>query len=245
MFGESESKLEPEWQSDFDLWKRNPNPYHAGRLLKQVDPVIDKAIKTHVGQSNPIIRSRARRLALQSFDSYDPSKAKLGTHLMSQLQGLKRISRQQQQILHVPERVALGQAQLKTVSDELLDELGREPSVAELADRSGMSLRQIAKLRKYRQPVASGVFAPLSEMDDARFDPAVQQPESDTWLEFVYDDLDPTGQKILEWTLGLHGAPQLSNQEIAKKLRLTPGAISQRKAHIQSLMDEQQELAGG
>jgi DNA-binding NarL/FixJ family response regulator len=47
----------------------------------------------------------------------------------------------------------------------------------------------------------------------------------------------------MEHTLGLHGKKVLSNQEIARKLRLTPGAVSQRKATIQQLLNQEQELS--
>jgi DNA-directed RNA polymerase specialized sigma subunit len=56
-------------------------------------------------------------------------------------------------------------------------------------------------------------------------------------VEAVYGDLDGMGQQIMEWTLGLHGSPMLSNQEIAQKLKLSASAVSQRKAVIQKRLD--------
>jgi DNA-binding NarL/FixJ family response regulator len=47
---------------------------------------------------------------------------------------------------------------------------------------------------------------------------------------------------ILEHALGLHGKPVLQNQQIAKKLRLSPGAVSQRKAKIQAKLNLQDDL---
>ena len=55
----------------------------------------------------------------------------------------------------------------------------------------------------------------------------------------VYYDLDDTNQSIMEYTLGLHGAPVLENREIANRLGITAGAVSQRKAKIQAMLDEQ------
>jgi len=55
--------------------------------------------------------------------------------------------------------------------------------------------------------------------------------------------MDATNQKIMEWTFGLYGSPQLSNQAIAQRLKLSPGAISQRKANIQRILDQEQDLS--
>jgi len=46
----------------------------------------------------------------------------------------------------------------------------------------------------------------------------------------------------MEHTLGMHGKRVLSNQDVARKLKLSPGAISQRKARIQSKMDLAEDL---
>jgi hypothetical protein len=80
-------------------------------------------------------------------------------------------------------------------------------------------------------------------MGEGGFSPGVNRPESEAWIQFVYDDLSPTDQKIMEWTLGLHGQPTMSNQDIAQKLKRTPGAISQRKKMIQDLLNQERELS--
>jgi DNA-directed RNA polymerase specialized sigma subunit len=236
---EPESRLEPEFEAPFQAWKRRPNPHTASTLLKSVQPVIDKAIAAHVGQSSPLLRSRGRQIALKALGTYDPYQSKLQTHLISQLQGLKRVNRQQTQVIHVPERVALEQGHMAEMENELRDELGRDPTTAELSDRSGMSLKRIAKLRQFQQPMAEGFFSQHAHGDDEPNLPAVQgEANPNLWAEMVYDDLDPTNQSILEHSLGLHGRPVLSNMDIAKKLQLTPGAISQRRAVIQRRLDQ-------
>lgn len=241
-FLDSPDKLESKYKDPFDQWKQGATPTTTGNLLRAVQGDIDKGIQAHVGgQVSPMLRSRARRLAIRAFDGYDPTQAKLGTHLVNQMQGLKRISRQQNQILKVPERVSLDQQRVRLSKQEFLDQHGREPSMVELADYTGLSLRRLGHIRRFRPAVAEGTLNSLttSEGGEASFLPAIDDPNrSDPWVELVYSDLDAVNQKILEWTLGLHGEPTYSNQEIARKLRVSPGAISQRKQHIQSLLDE-------
>ena len=101
-----DDKLEPKYADAFALWQRNPTPTSTGTLLRLVQPDIDRGIFAHVGQSDPILRSKAKRMALRAIQSYDPSKAKLSTHIINQLQGLKRVARQQTQILPIPERLS-------------------------------------------------------------------------------------------------------------------------------------------
>ena len=234
-------KLESKYSAPYDLWKRNPTPSNAGALLKTVQPEIERGISAHVGQSNPILKSRARRMALTAIKSYDPSRARLGTHIVNQLQGLKRVSRQQTQILPIPERVSIDRNNVERTKAELGDELGREPNLDELADKTGLSVRRLSYIQKFRYPIAEGTIDHrMSQEEGAGFMPAVQQKDSDSWTQFVYSDLDNTNKKIMEWTLGMHDQPVLSNLAIAKKLQITPGAVSQRKAIIQKVLDQQE-----
>lgn len=231
-----DDKLEPEFAPHFHAWKAKPSPQTAGTLLREVHPVLHKAISAHVGKGDPLLTSRARRIALDAFTTYDPSRAKLATHLTNQLQGLKRQARQQRQIISLPERVALDRSHLQRQHEELSDRLGREPSLVELADHTGLSVSRIKHVQRFRPPVAEGMLDRGEESEG--FAPAVLSPASQSWLHFVYHDAHPTDQKILEWSLGLHGVRRLSNQEIARRLRLSPGAVSQRKKQLQRRLDE-------
>ena len=232
-------KLEADYAPSYELWKRNPDRNNTTKLIQQLNPTIDKAIRTHVGPPNPLLRSRARKLTLQAIRSYDPAKSQLNTHITNQLQGLKRVARQQNQVLALPERVTLDQAHLAGIEAELNEDLGRMPSMAELADRSGLSSKRIQHVRRFRQPLAEGQFNRVDEEGSGDSAPGVRQAPSTAWHELVYGDLDPINQTIMEYTIGLHGQKRLSNMELARKLGMTPGAVSQRKASIQKLLDQQ------
>ena len=243
-FLEGPSRLEQKYSNDYSVWKASPNPKNASRLLKAVQPEIDRGISAHVGRSDPILNSKARKITLQALKTYDPQKARLSTHIVNQLQGLKRIARRQTQVIPIPERVSIDQSHVEQARNALADELGREPSSTELADKTGLSQRRLTYIRRFKYPLAEGTLTyRMSQEDEGGFMPAVDAGDGDSWLEFVYSDLDGTNKKIMEWTLGMHGSKQLSNLAIAKNLRLSPGAISQRKAAIQELINQQQELS--
>lgn len=233
--------LEDDFREPFTAWKAAPGPESNAKMLDTLAPVIEKGIRTHVGDPNPLLTSRARQLALQGLRSYDPKRSRLQTHLFNQFQGLKRISRQQTQPIQVPERVQLDAYHLKNYEQELMDTLGREPTDVELANHSGFSRRRIAHVRRMQTGLPEGYMEQVAP----GFNPGLlpDNKAQNTWVEMVYDDLPAIDQKILEHTLGLHGRPRLPNQAIAKLLNRSPGAISQRKARIQALLDQEENLS--
>lgn len=241
------SKLEPEYADIYERWRSSPGPESNAEMLRAISPVVERAVQTHVGgYDDPLTRSRARQMALQSLQSYDPTKARLSTHLYNQLQGLKRYAAKRSQVISVPERVALDRRAIQDAESELEMELSRAPTDSELADRLGIPMSRINRARTYKPPMAEGFLASLETDDgDGGLNPAVQSRERgpSVWQQLVYDDLSAVDRKIMEWTLGLHGHRRLSNQDIARRLRLTPGAVSQRKARIQQLLDQESDIS--
>lgn len=238
--------LEPEYRQAYDAWKADPSPQQNALLLKTVHPIIEGAVNAHVGASNPLLISRARRMTLDAVRSYDPRRARLKTHLFNQLQGLKRVQRQQSTILKVPERVALDRYHLENHHKELAHELGRDPTDNELADRTGFSPRRMSKIRSYIPAAAEGQMVDQETGQPIGFSGAVIDPHHETrnmWSEMVYDDLAPTDKLIMEHAFGMNGRRVLQNQEIAAKLKRSPGLVSQRKKVIQQLLDQEGELS--
>ena len=237
-------KLEPDYEIEYNAWKEKPNPQTTGLLLRKVQPAIDRGVQAHAGKNvSPVLRSSARRLALTAIRTYDPAKAQLGTHIINHMKGLRRIGRQQSQVMRIPERVSLDQSFLANAEAELNDRLGRDPTITELADHTGLSAKRISQVRSYRHPISEGSFLGMTQGGESSgFLPAVSQDNMDIVTRAVYDDLDSINQQIMDWTLGRNGTRPLSNQEIASKLRMTPGAVSQRKALIQRRIDEMEQL---
>ena len=238
-----DSYLEPNYEPHYTAWKKDPSPENMTNLVKTVDPIINEAMRAYGGGSSqsPTLRSKARGLTVSAIQSYNPSKAKLRTHLLSQLQGLRRMAAKEEQIIHIPEQVQLDFGRIRNAENQLRDRLGREPSDVELADEVGLSRKRISYVRGVKPTYAEGRLTVLDEEGGGMSTPSVEtmptSPIMRSWQDFVYHDLSPTDQLILEHTLGLHNKPILSNQGLAKKLRLSPGAVSQRKAKIQSYLD--------
>lgn len=250
MFGDgfrerTTSRLEPDLAADFDAWRRKPTPASSSAMLAKLQPVINRGLQTYIGSNvSPNLRAKAKQLTLQALKTYDPTKAKLSTHVINHLQGLRRASRRAQQVLQVPERVSYDQALVHEMTAQLRDEIGREPSAVELADATGLSVKRLQYLAQFQRPVAEGSLNAMvnEEGESGGFSPAVVGSPTHIYLETLYHDLDGTNQKILEWSTGLHGSKILPNQVIAKKLNLSPGAVSQRRALLQGRLDELQDM---
>lgn len=237
-------KLEPEYADEFHSWKSNPSPETRGALLHKVQPIIDTAIHTHVGPSaSPVVKTQAKLMALNSLNSYDPEKGSMRTHMISQLRGLQRTAAQGNQIISIPERVALNRRHLMDAEGSLRDKLGRDPSDMEIADHTGLSLKRIGYIRQAHSGTNTGsiideegeVHSPASVIPGAH-------SKDDAWADMIYHDLGDTDRSIMEYTLGLRGVQPISTNEIAARVGLSPGAISQRKAKIQSMLDERYNI---
>lgn len=235
--------------SDFDTvykqWQQTRTPQTNTALLGTIQPVIDTAVMSYAGQNaSPTIRSRARLMALKALDTYDPARGNVRTHLLSQLQSLRRMSAQTQNIISIPEQVGLDYGRLSESEAELYDQLGRDPTDDELADHTGLSRRRIQKIRAFNQPVSEGMTTrEVTDEESYGGDVASTIPNSnrsaDAWFNFVYEDLSPVDKLIADMTLGRNGRRKASTQDIARRLNITPGAVSQRAAKIQALLDKQ------
>jgi DNA-directed RNA polymerase sigma subunit (sigma70/sigma32) len=233
--------LEDEFREPYRAYKLNQSPSRRTAMVKAVDPIIQTGMRTFGGGANsPQLKGRARLIAANAVDSYDPGRGSLRTHLMASLQGLQRYAAQQNQLIHVPERVAQEGAALAAAENELFDQLSRSPSISELADFTGFSPKRIAYVRSTRPAVTEGQISESGQDDEGfGFEPGVMGPDAFLHrIQFIYDDLDPVDQVLVEHSVGLNGQQKMSGKQLARKLNLSPGAISQRMARIQAQVDE-------
>ena len=212
--------------------------------MAEVQPIVDTAISSYAGQ-NPTaaIKTRAKLMALKALQNFNPRLGNVKTHLLSQLQGLRRLAAQEQNIIAIPEQVGLDFKKLTEAENELRDRLSRDPDDDEIADFTGLSTRRIRKIRDFHKPIAEGSTV-IETGDDYADSGGIaskipgQTTEQDAWAEFVYGDLTPVNKLIMDMALGTHGRRKASVQEIARKLNITPGAVSQRAAKIQEMLNK-------
>ena len=232
-----------EFDGAFSQWQANKTPQTNTQLLSTLQPVIDTAVTSYGGATpSPTLRSRARLMALTALHTYDPQRGNVRTHLLSQLQSLRRLSAQEQNIISIPEQVGLDFQKMHAANQELSDQLSREPTDDELSNYTNLSARRIRKIRAFNQPLAEGTTTIETDDSDNSGGSASNIPGNhrhiDAWMNFVYDDLSPVDKLVMDMTLGRNGRRRASTQEIAKKLNITSGAVSQRAAKIQIMLDK-------
>lgn len=210
------------------------------RVLDDAKPIIDNAVMTYAPNSSPAVRSKAKILAAQAIKMYDPSKGtKLQTFLHVQLQPLQREAASYTTV-HAPERVRFDLSRLKQMQRRFFDENGRDPNIDELTDFTGLSRKRIAHIRKFdRGVVGEGMFEESGEGGAGM--PQVQQAAS-MWEDFVYDELGPQDKLIYDLKTGRGGEQPLGVSDIARRLKVSAGAISQRLSRIANRLAEGKEL---
>lgn len=212
-------------------WKASPTDGNAAALLKQVEPLVHKEVNKWSGTlARPLLETEGKRLAMQAFQSYDPSKgAALGTHVVNQLQRMSRLSYANQNVARLPENKMLLYHSYNLAHSELADSHGRAPTADEMADRLGWPIKKVEEYRKSigrREMLESGG---LFETGDAGlYDADVQSHV----VDFVHHGLPAQHKLIFEHLTGYAGADVLSNQDIQKKLGVTQGQYSYAKAQL-------------
>lgn len=221
-------KLETRWET----WKQRPTEESLSGLLEVAEPVLQAGYRSFAGGSgDPVLELEAKRLAVKAFTQYQPHKgANLQTYLLQQLQPLTRARHQRAQELYVPKMVWADMQNLKAAEEQLRDHLGREPSTGEIADETGLSIKRLTYLRKFRD--AGIPESVLREKVPADFLGSTEIEETPFWVAAVYHELGPVDQLIFDYRTGAHGQPKLSNEEIAKKLNISDSAVSQRAARM-------------
>lgn len=217
------------WQD----WKNKQDHESLNALLDYMDPVIKSKVNTF--KSAPVPESaldlEAKKWAVKSFETYDPNKnTRLSTHTNNWLKKLNRYVYSRQNIGYIPEERIIKIRTYENVKENLETRLGREPSQTELADELAWPLNEVVRMEKeLRKDVA-----PTDAMMD--FGYITSDPNKEV-LNYIYFELSPKEQVVYDYTVGTHGKPQLSGNEIAKKLNIAPSQVSQIKRKIGDKME--------
>ena len=216
-------------------WQKKSTPENTKQILDFIKPTIDSALHTYTPGQQNTFRIKATSYALQSLRNYDVTKkASPNTFVFSNLQRLNRLRRQRQNIIHIPQNQVYMKQMLDNKAAQLQNDLGRPPTDQELSQALYISKRKLDKLRQQSSVTISQAMSQdpqghqmLGKSDVTDMD----------YYNYVYSSVSPVDKKIMQWTSGYRTKP-LSNNQIAEKLHISPGAVSQRKNRIQQLMSQ-------
>ena len=219
-----------------ERWLADQTPANVAPLLASLKPTIDSALHSYAGGDPERYRPRAELLTVQALRTYDPGKGtKLSSHIYNSLQRLNRERADRGQLLHIPENVTLERNTLLKATSEFEADHGRAPSQSELADKTGISVRRMSKISQYKNQAMESQF--LSEKGDSMY-PNTPGNDQNIWIDYVYNELDPVDQKILEWSTGYGGVKPIAKKEMAQRLRISAPAVSARINKIVKKLEE-------
>jgi len=208
-------------------WKSSPTKKNMAYVLRTLNPVINRELHTYKGTiPETVLRGMAKKIAIASVKNYNPNRgAALSTHLVHQLQQLHRKNYESFSTARLPEHLQRGVGGFLRAKSYLRDTLGREPTVAELADEMNWGVKNVAQIqRRLRNEVGDKVL---------EFDPIhSSESEEDARVDYFYNDLNPQDKIIFEHTTRYGGAEILPKKAIATKLSISPARVTQRANNI-------------
>jgi RNA polymerase sigma factor (sigma-70 family) len=145
----------------------------------------------------------------------------------------------QARLVRLPVHVELLLAQYARARDSLAQELGRPPTLAEVAERLGRPLAQVEDLEALRQQQAVSLDAPVgagtARLEDTLSDPAAA-PEAvavgtllreRAELATVLQDLRDNERLVVTLRFGLAGEPPMTLEVIGQRLGVTRERVRQ------------------
>lgn len=195
------------------------------RLIESEAARYAKFVPLHV------VTAEAYRLAREAAETFNPASGnKFSTHLVNSLKKLSRTSTKYGGILRVPENKQFKIHRMNQTEEELRNEFGRSPTMAELSQTLGMSLSEISGLKQARKKEVN--------VSNLAFSPVFIEGDNDDWVHFVYFDLPQRDKVIMEHKIGFGGKKIMSNEELATMLNTSPSTISNRVKMITTRIEE-------
>lgn len=214
----------------YQVWQAEPTQQNLYNVVKTFQPTMQSVLSS-MGNNDPNVRSKARIITAKAIQTFDPqSGASLPTWVSQNLRQLTRDIRKSGNVFQIPEGIQLDAFNLHKAELELQDELNREPTVQELADKAHLSIKRIKDIRaKNKATVSDASFT----QDDGTV--AINGQNTDYTqdaLDYIYNDADLTDKKLLEYVMGYGGSDILDNKAIMQKLKLTPVQLTRRKMRL-------------
>lgn len=224
----------PSTEEHYAAYQADPSQENLVNVVDSLKPTMRYALSGFGAADDPVLAGKARLIAADAVKSWNPKAgAKLATHLTNQLQQLSRETRKYRSVAQVPERAQLDQYALYRAEQELKDKHGRDPSVDELADHTGMSIKRIEKVRRLNRVTPSEI-----QFGDDGLSTSQEPDYLHEAIQYVHGESDYPNKKILEWSLGWGGEPVLPGTEIAKRLKLSEANLSRRTAILRGRVAE-------
>jgi RNA polymerase primary sigma factor len=237
-------------ENELQLWKHwkanGEKPEHLQPLLKLYDGVIAQKMK----QKAKFIPDSAYRAELQTqvikaFKNYDPTRgAAINTHVVGRLQKALRYNNRYANLMYIPEGQAGKIGKIDRAKEKLQEELGREPTVPEIAHHLGMKATRVKTIMDARQfTVPMGRSAGEESYDYGAGDETTAHGFEDSQIAIAQNILPtlfpnkPEMHTLFHYTFGTNDHPKISSTSVlAKKMGKSQSQISRMKTHMGTVL---------
>lgn len=231
--------------SAYSDWKANPTPETMKVVLEKAGPVISQGMTSYGAANNPVLKGKAKKIAIDAIKSYDPEgDASLKSWIALNMQGIQRFTHSMAPTV-IPERVKFDNMRIENAKKEMIAMTGQEPDNNELAEMTGLSQKRIEYVQSMsKAPMTEGYFAETGDDESSDTMPTEEANAwEDVWLEYVYHDLDPINKKIFDMSMsrGKYAGKEMSVKQMAEELGISAPAVSQRRNKIADKIAEAYE----
>lgn len=156
-------------------------------------------------------------------------------------QSITRAIADQARTIRIPVHMVETIHRLSRVSKQLMQELGRDPTNAEIAERMGLSENRVIEIQKIAQDPVS-LESPVGEEDESRIsdfveDESIKSPTDNAAQDIlkaqllqVIETLTPREQKVIRLRYGLDDCHPRTLEEVGKEFNVTRERIRQIEA---------------
>lgn len=205
-------------------WQKDKTKANMGALLDTFRPMIQKEVTRHSGQlPQSYLDFEAKKLVYGAFATFDPSKAKLSTHVAHKLRGLGRVNYTYQNAVRMPEERQRKYSMFMQAKDTLRERFGRDPSSQELSEELLWAPDEVGRMEKDVHKETSDV--PGVELSL----PVGFLPRSTVVVDYLYHDMGPEEKIIFEGITGYNGHPVLGARGLARKLNMSEPQVRRRR----------------
>jgi len=199
-------------------------------LLRSFGPLIRAKTNVYKGKVKMIpdaaIEAEFQLRFVDALRSYDPEKGALGTYVYRYLDKAKRFIVENQNVGRIPENRVYRIKEFTSAREDLHEDLGRPPTVKEMADKLGWSN---AEAERMDSELRSDFLTQGFEEDPYALTPS----KSEEVLRLFKYELTGNEREVYEYLTGM-GKPQTtSTGAIAKRLKMPDYKVSRLKSAIQ------------
>lgn len=232
---DAQAELAQKKEREIELWRAwkasGESPEALKPLVRSFRPMIHSKASAYKGRVRMIpdstIEAEFYLRFVDALRSYDPSKGSLGTYVYRYLDKAKRFIVENQNIGRIPENRAYKIKIFLTARDTLSEELGRQPTNAELAKNLGWDSAEVDRMEsELRNDLVSQGF----EEDPYAFTPS----KSEETLRLFKYELSGEEREVYEYLTGFGKPQMLSTGDIAKKMGIPDYKVSRIKQGIQT-----------